>query len=139
MSSGLAELDEDSAGGTRVHERDSLAFRSDSRHLIHELDPCFAAPSQRSVEIRHGEADVMDPGTALRDEATNRRSGIVGFQELDERPTGVQRDYAGAVGVVYGHVAQAENVAKERQLRVDRRDGDSDVRDPRGRSGWKGH
>lgn len=117
---------------------DSLSFRSHARRVINEPDTTFAAASEGVIEIRYGEADVMDARTATIDEARDRRVGGGRLEELDKLGSGREAGDAGAVGILERMVVQSEEIAIEGKHLVDRTHGDADVRDARSTTsgGW---
>src|SRR6478672_8637794 len=114
-----------------MQEGDALAFRADPRPLVDEAQPRGAAPFEGAVQVVHREADVVDAGTALREELRDGRLLVGRFEELDERLAGRQPGDAGSVRVVERDGGQAEDVAVERQDLVEGTDGEPDVGDPR--------
>src|SRR5688500_3908180 len=77
----FGELHEYAAGGRRVQKGDALPFGPNARDLIDQSDPGVSAARERGLEVVDAEADVMNAGSALRDEATDRRLRALRFQE----------------------------------------------------------
>lgn len=122
-----------------MQERDPFSLGACARHLIHELDTRLPAFFQRALEIRDGKANVVNPCPSLRDEPADGRVSVERLQQLHQRSVRVQSNDAGAIGVVDRNRGEAEHVAIERELRVNGREGDAHVRDPRRRPCWIGH
>lgn len=63
---------------------DALAFGTEPRALIDEVNAGRFAALERAVEIVHGEADVMDARTTLGQELSDWGSGFIWLEEFDE-------------------------------------------------------
>lgn len=114
-----------------MEERDTFPFGSDARRLVDETEAGSAAAVQHALEVIHGEADVVNPGAALRDEPADGRLGRIRLEQFDEGFAGREARDACAVGVCERDGREAEDVAAEGKEVVDRPDRESDVRDPR--------
>jgi len=85
-----------------VKERDVLSFGTDSRLLIDEANSSGAAARERVGEVIHGEANMVNAGTAFGDEFSDRGIGIGRLEELDEGIAGGQPSDASAIRIVEG-------------------------------------
>lgn len=96
-----------------MQEGDSFSLGSDARCLIDELNTRGAAAVECRVQVVHRKANVMNPRSALRHEARDRRRGIVGLQQLDEGLPRAEPHDAGAVGVIESYLSQTQNIAEK--------------------------
>ena len=96
-----------------MQECDSFSLRSNPRFLVDKLNSRGAAAVESRVEIVHRKANVMNPRSALRHEARDRRRGIVGLQQLDEGLPGVEPHDARSIGIIEFHLSQTENITKK--------------------------
>jgi thioredoxin 1 len=112
-----------------VEKRDTLPLGSDARSLVDETDLRFPTPVERRIQVIDHEANVVDPGAAALDEATDGRFWGNSFEELDERVSSGETDDVGAIGLVEGYFGQSEDVAIEGEGVAERTHGDTDVRD----------
>ena len=98
-----------------MEEGNALSFGSDPRDLVHQCHARSAALREHRVEVVYGEAEVVNAGTALFNEARNRRVGTVGFEEFDEHVTGDESANARTIAVGEWLVSESEYVAKKRE------------------------
>jgi hypothetical protein len=110
-----------------MQEGDSLSLCADTRCLVDELKSGLLASREGSVQIVHGEADVMDAGAAFGQELSDRGCGLVWLEEFDERLTGDEAGDVRTVGVVERDLSETQQVAVEREDRLERFDGDANV------------
>ena len=119
-----------------MEERDAPALGAGPRLFVDEANAQRAAAGQRAVEIFHREADVMDPGTAFRDELADRRLGCLRLEQLDERIARGQPEDARAVRIGERHLIQSEHVTIKRDTLSEAVYGDADVGDRRAGGPW---
>lgn len=98
-----------------MEERDPLSFGSDPRDLVHQSHARSAALREHCVEVVYGEAQVVDAGTALFNEARDRRVGTVGLEQFDEDVAGDESANAGTITVGEWLAGESEHVTKERE------------------------
>ena len=98
-----------------MKEGDALSFGTDSRALVHQRHAGGAALREHCVEVVHGEAQVVNAGTALFNEARDRRVGAVGLEQFDEDVAGDESANAGTIAVGEWLAGESENVTKERE------------------------
>lgn len=96
-----------------MQEGDSFSLGSDARCLVDELNTSGTAAVECRVQVVHRKANVMNPRSALRHEARDRRRGIVGLQQLDEGLPGAEPHDARSVGIVEFHLSQTQNIAEK--------------------------
>lgn len=96
-----------------MQEGDSFSLCSDARCLVDELNAGGAAAVQRRVQVVHRKANVMNPRSALRHEARDRRRGVVGLQQLDEGLTRAEPYDARSIGIVESHLSKTQNIAEK--------------------------
>jgi hypothetical protein len=125
----LGELEEDTRRRLGVQERYAVTPCAGPRPLIHQPEPMGAALSERLVEIRHLEADVMDARTAAFEEPADRAVRLLGHQQLDLGLAHRQRNDARAVGRLRRFGLDAQHVAVEGEGLGQVGDGNSDVAD----------
>lgn len=111
-----------------MQEGDSLALGADARLFIDELQPGLAAPLERRVEIVDGKANVVNSGTALRDEARDRRIRVIRLEELHQGLAGRETRDARAIGVVERNLGQFQHFAEKRHAGCESLHSDSNVR-----------
>ena len=112
-----------------MKERDSLLLRTDPRGLIDETNAGCATPIESSVEVVHGEANMVNTGATFGDIAANRRVRGFSFEQFNERFASREADNRCTVGVVERDFWQIEDVAIERQDLFEGPHCNSDVRD----------
>lgn len=110
-----------------MQEGDPLPFGPEAWVLVNEADAGRATPGEGALQVVDGEAEVMDPRTALGDEFPDGGLGDLRFEQFDERFAGSQPHDAGAVGVIEGDLGHPEDLAIEGQDGFEGRDGDADV------------
>jgi hypothetical protein len=120
-----------------VQEGDAFAFGSDPREFVHQRYAGRATLREHRVEVVDGETQVMDAGTALLDEAGDRRVGTLRFEQFDKRVTGGESSDARAVAIIERYWLKGQDVTKEGRGFVNGSDGEADVRDARC-AGWSG-
>jgi hypothetical protein len=86
----LQQLHEDAARGARVEEGDEVVARAAPRFSIDQLEPRGGMLLERSAEVGHPVADVMDARPSPGDEAGDGGVVACGRQELD--PAGLPAD-----------------------------------------------
>jgi len=91
-----------------------------------------SAAFERTVEIRHTVAHVMDPRPARREESRDRPDRFTRLEELDVDVAQGQTDDRRTVRGLGASGLEAEDVPIEGEGGVDRWNGDADVRDPGG-------
>jgi hypothetical protein len=112
-----------------VKESNPLSFSAEPRNLIDQLDSSCPAPLEHRIEVVDRKADVMDTGPASRKELSNRRFGTIRLQQLDEAFPGRDGRYPRAIGIGDLHLRHLEDIAEKRELRIDRRECDSNMGD----------
>ena len=112
-----------------MEERDAPALGAGPRLFVDEANAQRAAAGQRAVEIFHREADVMDPGTALRDELSDWRIRRLRLEQLDQRVSRGEPGDASTVRIVERDFGHPQHVTIERDAVGQSIHGDSDVRD----------
>ena len=65
----------------------AFAFGAQAGNVVYQLDACPATPFEGAGQIIDSKADVMDSGTAFRDELADGTAWGFGLQQLDERVT----------------------------------------------------
>jgi len=95
-----------------MQKGDAFAFGADPRDLIHERHTGGTTFLECSIEIVHGEAYVVNAGTALLHESRDRRIGTLGFEQLDESVSGLKPGDSRAVAVREGNFLHSEHVTK---------------------------
>lgn len=98
-----------------MEEGDALSFRSDPRDLVHQRHAGGTALREHCVEVVHGEAQVVNAGTAFLDEARDRRVGTVGLEQFDKHVAGDESANARTIAVGERFVGESENVPKKRE------------------------
>src|SRR5512140_2984473 len=107
-----------------MEKRDTFPLGTDARGLVDEAEAGGPTARERTVEVVHGEADVMDARAASGDEFADGRVRGIGFEELDEGLAGFEPGDLRTVRVVEVDLVQAEQVAVERKDVVERAHGD---------------
>jgi hypothetical protein len=125
----LGELDEDAAGGRRMQKRDAFVFGAHAGHLIDQTNTCTTATIECSVQIIDGEADVVNAGSAFRDELADRGVRLPRFEEFDKRVACAEAGDPRTIGIVERYGGKSENVAVKRKDGIERIDSDANVRD----------
>jgi hypothetical protein len=110
-----------------VQKYDPLSLGPDARLLINELNASGSASLDRCVEIVDRKADVMDTGAAFRQEARDRRGRIISLQQLHERLSGTETNYARPVSVIERDFAQPQYVPEKWKTLGEGLDRDSNV------------
>src|SRR5439155_901828 len=118
--------------GLRMDERDAPAAGAPPRHFVHQTVSVRSAAFERTVEIRHTVAHVMDPRPARREESRDRPDRFTRLEELDVDVAQGQTDDRRTVRGLGASGLEAEDVPIEGEGGVDRWNGDADVRDPGG-------
>lgn len=96
-----------------MQKGDALSLRANARLLVDELNSGPAAALQRGVEIVNRKADVMNAGSPLRHEASDRRGRVARLQKLYQRLAGGEAHYAGPVGVIERNLGQAQHIPEK--------------------------
>ena len=112
-----------------MNESDWLALGTRPWGLVYQADPFFAALIEHSFQIVYREADVVDSGAALGDEFSDRRVVFRRLQQLDQRLARFESLDSCTVGIGYLDLIHSEYVPEEWELRLNRRQRDSNVRD----------
>ena len=110
-----------------MQKYDPLSLRPDARLLIDELNAGGSASLDRRFEVVDRKADVMDTRPALRQKARDRRGGIISLQQLHERLSGAQANYARAVSVIERDFPQPQYVPEKWKTLSEGLDRDSNV------------
>ena len=110
-----------------MKEGNSLPLRAESGSLIDESDAGLATAVQHVVQVVHGETDVMDTGTAFRDELSNGRAVRLPFEKFYERFATRDSGNAGTIGVVQGYFRHQQHITQEWQQLVDGTHSESDM------------
>lgn len=111
-----------------MQEGDPLALGADPRFVVDELQSGFSTPLERRVEIVDRKADMVNAGTALRDEARDRRIRVIRLQQLDQGLAGSETHDPRAIGVVERNLGQFQHFAEKRHARCEGLHSDSNVR-----------
>ena len=122
-----------------MEEGDSFSFSAHPRDVVDELNSRAAAALERSIQIVDREADVMQASASLRHEAADGRAGVCCFQQLHERPSGVEPRYARAVRIIQLDLLQAQDVTKKRQAGSQSLYGNANMGNPDSARGCWGH
>src|SRR6185437_645093 len=112
-----------------MHERDAPAAGAAPRHLVDETIASRPAALERTVQIRHAVADMMDAGPAFGEKLRHRSVRIARLEELDVDVAQRQGDDRRAVGRLVASRLDAEDVPIKAEGGVDGRHGDTDVGD----------
>lgn len=118
-----------------MHEGNATSAGPDAGRFVHEAIAGAAAGGQRSLEVGHAVADVMDAGSAARQELCDRAVGRIGVQQLHLGLAERQGYDRRTVGVLGGMRREAEDIAVEGERRLEIIDGDTDM----GYTGAVGH
>ena len=110
-----------------MQKYDPLSLGPDTRLLVDELNARSSTSLDRCVEVIDREADVMDTGAALLQKARDRRGGIVSLQQLHERFSGAQANYARAVSVIERDFTQPQYIPEKWKTLGEGLDRDSNV------------
>lgn len=92
-----------------MNEGDSLSFGAGAGFFVHQLDAGVAALRQRTVQIVHRKADVMDSRPPLCEKLSDRGGLIRRFKQLDQRAGGIEAANAGPIRIGQGNFGEAEN------------------------------
>ena len=123
-----------------MKKRDAFPFCADPGCFVDEANAGCATSFEGSIQIVDREADVVNSGAALGNEAADRRLGRFRFEELDE---GITRSESGdrrPIGIVQLYFRKLENIAIEREDLGEGPYRDANMRDlgsPTG--GWLAH
>jgi hypothetical protein len=122
-----------------VKECDSLSFRADSRGLVNQPQIGSATLLQCVVQVIYGEADMMYPRSALRNELSDRRIVRARLEEFNKRFTRGKSSDGCTVGIVKRNFGEPKHIAIEGKELVQRLDCYSDVSDASTASNGFGH
>jgi hypothetical protein len=92
-----------------------LSFGPGSGDFVKQCHAGGSARRESRVEVVDGEAEVVNAGTALFNEARDRRVRTLGLEQFDEHIAGLEACDPRAVAVAEGDDGESEDVAKERQ------------------------
>ncbi len=110
-----------------MQECDTLSLGSDPWLLVDELNSGATTTLQGRIEVVDGEANVMNPRSALLQESRDRGFRVSGLQKLHQRLACAEANDVSAVGVIEVDLGQSEHVAKKRQALGEGLDGDPDM------------
>ena len=113
-----------------MKESNPLSFSAEPGNLIDELDARETATLQHRIEIVHRKADVMNSGPPSREEFSNRRIGTIRLQQLDKAFPRRDGCYPRAIRILDLDLRHSEDIAEKGELRIDRRECDSNMGDP---------
>ena len=114
-----------------MKKRNSLALCAHARSFVDQLHSRRAAAIERRFEVVHCKADVMNSRAAARNESSNRRFFVVGFEQLHQRSRRIDSGYAGPVRIRQIYLRQSQNSSVKRKRLGNRAHGNSDMRDSR--------
>ena len=121
-----------------MQEGYSFAFRTQPGCLVDEPNAGRTAARKRTVEVVHGEADVVNSGAAPGHELPDGRVIRLGLEQFHQRLSGGKASNGCPVGVVQRYLGHAEHVTVQGQQRIQCRDGNADVRDSGSARSWHG-
>lgn len=107
----LRQLYQDASRRRGVQKGDAFPLGANARLLVDQTNTAIAASGQRSVQIVHRKADVMDAGTAAFEESADRRVGRVGLQKLYQGVAGLEAADPGAIAVSQLGLGHSEDIA----------------------------
>ena len=112
-----------------MKEGNSLPLGADSGRFVDEPESRRTAARERGVQVVYHEANVVNSGTASRNEASHWTVRTGGFEKLDEGIPGRDPDDTRSISVVERDFREAEDVAIEGKGLTVGADGNADVRD----------
>ena len=122
-----------------MEKGNAFSLGAETRGFVDQADARGPAAGQRTVEVVHGEADVMYARSPFGDELADGRLGTFGLEQLDERLAGFESGDPGTIGVVELDLGKSEKVAVEGEDLVECAHGDPHVGDARCAAGNVSH
>jgi len=110
-----------------VQKCDPFSLCSDAWLLVDQLNARRPAALQHGVKVVDREANVMDTGPALGDEARDGRVGVVRLKQLYQRLPGAEAHDARTVGVIQRDLGQSQHIPKKRKALGEGLDRNSNV------------
>lgn len=121
-----------------VQEGNPFALGAEPRRLVDEADSRGPTALHHRVKIGHGEADVMDPCTALGQELPDWRVGALRLEQLDQRVAACNGCDTSAVGIGQRDLWHPQYVTVKREGLGQVAHGDTDVCDARPARSFQG-
>ncbi len=112
-----------------MQECDARPFSAYAWRLVDQSQSSGPAALEHSVEVVNREADVMNAGPAPGDKPGDWCLRSIWFQELHKALTGREGLDNRSIRIGHLDLFQSEYLTEERELRSNRLEGDSNVRD----------
>src|SRR6267143_1649961 len=125
----LSQLEQNPGGRLRMQERDAPAPGTAARHVVDEPVTRGPAALERSVEIGHPVADMVDSRAAPGEKLRHRTRGVAGLEQLDLRVAQGEADDRRAIGGFGTPRLEAQDVPVKGQGEGDARHGNADMGD----------